>query len=506
MEGFLFLILGLGVGAAAGFFIKQFQTSQTLKEAESKAKRALEEAHSQAKEILLSAKDEALKIKEEAKKEEQERRREIARLEEKLEKREEELVNKIADLEKKREALILKEEEIEKIKKEIEKQKQDLQKKLEEVSKLPKEKARQLLLEDLEKEMKDELIRKVKEMEQVAKEEADKKAREIISLAIQRYAAPQTSETTVSTVFLPSDDIKGRIIGREGRNIHAFEKATGVDLIVDDTPEAVVISSFDPVRREVARLALEKLIKDGRIQPARIEEVVEEAKKEVALQIKEAGENAAYELGISGLHPDLIKLLGRLRFRTSYSQNVLQHSMEVAYIASMLAAELGADVNVCKKAGLLHDIGKAVDHEVPGNHDEIGREILKKYGLPQEIIHAVEAHHERVPYKSVEAILVQAADAISGSRPGARRESYESYIKRLQELENIANSFEGVEKSFAIQAGREIRVIVQPDQIDDLEATKLANKIARRIEQELKYPGQIKVNVIREVRAIDFAK
>lgn len=506
MEGFLFLILGLGLGTAVGFFIKQFQTSQTLKEAESKAKKALEEAQSQAKEILLSAKDEAFKIKEEIKKEEQERRREIAKLEEKLQKREEELMNKIAEFDKKREALYSKEEEIEKIKKEIENQKQELQKKLEEVSKLSKEKARQILLENLEKEMKDELIRKVKEMEQVAKEEADKKAREIISLAIQRYAAPQTAETTISTVFLPSDDIKGRIIGREGRNIHAFEKATGVDLIVDDTPEAVVISSFDPVRREVARLALEKLIKDGRIQPARIEEVVEEVKKEVALQIKEAGENAAYELGISGLHPDIIKLLGRLRFRTSYGQNVLQHSIEVAYIASMLAAEIGADANICKKAGLLHDIGKAVDHEVSGNHDEIGREILKKYGMPQEIIHAVEAHHERTPFKTVEAILVQAADAISGSRPGARRETYESYIKRLQELENIANSFEGVEKSFAIQAGREVRVIVQPEKIDDLEAVKLANKIARRIEQELKYPGQIKVNVIREVRAVDFAK
>lgn len=506
MDSFIILILSVGIGIGAGWFLKQFQVSKTIKEAEGKAKKLIEDARSQAKEILLSAKDEALKLKEEAKKEERERRRDLTKLEERLEKREEELVAKITGLDKKREELLSTEKEIEKSKKEIFEIKEQLQKKLEEVSKLPRERAKKILLENLEREMKDDLLRKVKEIERVIQEEAEKKAREILSLAIQRYAAPHTTETTVTTVFLSSDDIKGRIIGREGRNIHAFERACGVDLIVDDTPEAVVLSSFDPVRREVARLALERLIKDGRIQPARIEEVAEEAKKEVSKQIKEAGEAAAYELGISGLHPDLIKLLGRLKFRTSYGQNVLQHSTEVAFIAGILASEIGADANICKKAGLLHDIGKAVDHEIPGNHDEIGREILKKYGISEEVIHAVEAHHERVPYKSVEAILIQSADAISGSRPGARRETFESYIKRLKELENIANSFKGVEKSFAIQAGREVRIIVKPEEIDDLEATKLASKIAQKIEKELKYPGQIKVNVIREVRSIDFAK
>ena len=319
-------------------------------------------------------------------------------------------------------------------------------------------------------------------------------------------AAPQATESTVYTIHLPSDEMKGRIIGREGRNINAIEKATGVDVIVDDTPEAIVISAFDPVRRYIAKLALEKLITDGRIQPSRIEEVVKDAKKEVAKMIKESGEQAVYEVGVAGLPDDLVKLLGRLRFRTSYGQNVLKHSVEVAFIASMLAAEVGADQNIAKKAGFLHDIGKAVDHEIPGSHALIGRDIAKKFGMSPEVVHAIEAHHEDVPFKTTEAILVQSADAISGARPGARRESFESYIKRLEELENIANTFKGVEKSFAIQAGREVRIMVIPEEIDDLSAIKLSKDIAHKIEKELKYPGQIKVNVIRETRAVEYAE
>jgi len=362
------------------------------------------------------------------------------------------------------------------------------------------------LLKNIEREYKDDLIRKIKEQKEIAKEEAQNIAREILATAVQRLSSDHTVETTTTTVNLPSDEMKGRIIGREGRNIQIFEKETGTDLIIDDTPDTVVISAFDPIRRHVAKIALEKLIADGRIHPARIEELVKKAREEIAQQVKEAGEQAAYEVGVAGLHPDLIKILGRLKFRTSYGQNVLQHSIEATYIAGMLAAELGADVNLAKKSALLHDLGKAVDHDVPGAHHHISMDIARKYGLSEDIIHAIGAHHDDIEAKTVEAIIVRAADAISSSRPGARRETLENYVKRLEELENIANSFPGVDKTYAIQAGREVRILVKPEEIDDLTALKLSKDIAKKIETDLQYPGTIKVNVIRETRAIEFAK
>jgi ribonuclease Y len=358
----------------------------------------------------------------------------------------------------------------------------------------------------IEKDYKKDVVAYIQKMQIEAKEEADRNAQEILATAIQRIATEKTAETTVTALNLPNDEIKGRIIGREGRNIQALEKATGCDIIVDDTPETIVVSCFDPVRRQVATQALERLIKDGRIQPAKIEEAVEKAQEEIDKSIKEAGEKAAYETGVAGLPLEMVKLLGRLKYRTSYAQNVLQHSIEAAKIAGALAAELGADVAIAKKAGLLHDIGKAIDRDMDESHAVISRDICKKFGMSDEVIHAVEAHHEDVPFKTVEAIIVQVADAISAGRPGARRDSLENYIKRLTELENIANSFEGVEKTFAIQAGREVRVIVEPEKIDDLTALKLARDIANKIENDLKFPGQIKVNVIRETRAVEFAK
>ncbi len=502
----LYLAAALAVGGFSGWILRKSLAKREVESIESKADKLLSEARARAKEILISAKDRALEIREEAKKEEEERRRQIAQLEGRLQKREENLDNKLAELEKKSESLKAKEKEIEEIKQEITELKEKQKERLSQVGELSRQEARELLLELVEKEMKEELVRKIRQAEEKVSEEAEKKAREIIGQAIQRYAAPHTAESTISTVQLPSDEMKGRIIGREGRNIQAFERVTGVDLIVDDTPEVVVISAFDPIRRAVAKMALEKLIADGRIQPARIESVVAESREKISEEVKEAGETACYEVGVAGLPPDLVKILGRLKFRTSYGQNVLRHSVEVAFIASMLASEIGADAGVCKKAGLLHDIGKALDHEISGSHAIIGRDIAKKFGLEKEVIHAIEAHHEEVPFESVEAMLVQAADAISGARPGARRETLEAYVKRLEELENIANSFPGVEKSYAIQAGREIRIFVKPEEIDDLEALKLAKNIASKIEQELKYPGQIKVNVIREVRAQEVAQ
>jgi ribonuclease Y len=505
MENLIWIVLAATLGGGIGYVIRRFQAQKQTQSAEAQARRLIDEAKTKRKEILLEAKDQALKVKEQAKSEERERRDQIARLEQRLEKREENLDSRIEALERRQQGLAKKEREFEEIKSELKEIRKEQRVKLEKIARLSRTEAKKVLLKLTEKEMKEELVRKIKEMEKIVKEEADKKAREIIGTAIQRYAAPHTAESTVSTVSIPSDEMKGRIIGREGRNIHAFEKATGVDVIVDDTPEAVVISGFDPIRRQVAKLALEKLILDGRIHPARIEEAVSEVKKKVGQAVKEAGEQAVYEVGVA-FPDDLVKLLGRLKFRTSYGQNVLKHSIEVAFIASMLASEIGADVNICKKAGLLHDIGKAVDHEISGSHTAIGRDIAKKFGLSPEIIHAMEAHHEEVPFKTVEAIIIQAADAISGARPGARRETLEAYVKRLEELENIANAFPGVEKSFAIQAGREVRIIVKPEEIDDLQAIKLAKNIATKIEKDLNYPGQIKVNVIRETRAVDYAK
>ncbi len=377
---------------------------------------------------------------------------------------------------------------------------------LERISGLTKEEGRQLLLKEVEAEARIDSARIIREIEAEATEEAERRAREIITMAIQRVASDQVAETTVSTVELPSDDMKGRIIGRGGRNIRTIENLTGVDLVIDDTPEAVILSSFDPVRREVARIALNRLILDGRIHPARIEKIIEKAREEVEATIREQGEQAAFELGVHGLHPELIKLLGRLHYRTSYGQNVLQHSIEAAQLASMMAAELGSDIEMAKVSGLLHDIGKAVDHEVDGPHAVIGADIVKRYGLPEAVANAVGAHHAEMEQHSLEAVLIQAADAISGARPGARRESLENYIKRIKALEQVANSFEGVDTSFAIQAGREVRIIVKPEEIDDLAAIRLSRDIAKKVEESLQYPGQIKVTVIRETRAVEFAK
>ena len=497
---------GLALGCLAGYYLRKSLVTKKTRQAEESANRVLEEADNKKKEILLNAKDESLKIITEAKENERKRMEYLSTMEQRILNKEENIEKKNQEIDKQKETLNKSQEELKTIKESIEEIKKKEEEELIKVSKTNKDEAREILLDRVEKEMSGELVKKIKGMEEEARERGEEKARDIIGSVIERYAAEYTAESTVNTVLIPSDEMKGRIIGREGRNIQAFEKATGVDLIVDDTPEAVVISSFDPIRRQVAKVALEKLIYDGRIHPARIEEVVEKARKEVAAKIKEAGEAAVLELGITGISPDLIKILGRLKYRTSYGQNVLNHSIEVAKLSEMLAAELGADQLIVKKAGLFHDIGKALDQDMEGSHIEIGCDIAKKYGFSPEIIHAIEAHHEGVEPKTIEAIIVKSADAISAARPGARRESLENYIKRLTELENIANSFPGVEKAYAIQAGREVRIIVKPEEIDDLSSIKLANSIAAKIEKEMFYPGQIKVNVIRETRAVDYAK
>lgn len=420
--------------------------------------------------------------------------------------REELFDKKVEAVEQREEMINKKQKEVQKLHDEVKELYNKQLKELEHISNLSSEEARQLLLNDIEKQIRHEAAIMIKDIETKAKEEADRKSKEIIAYAIQKNAADHVAETTVSVVPLPNDEMKGRIIGREGRNIRTLETLTGVDLIIDDTPEAVILSGFDPIRREIARVALEKLIIDGRIHPARIEEMVEKSKKEVENYIREQGEQATFDTGVHGLHPELIKLIGRLRFRTSYGQSVLNHSIEVSHLAAAMAAELGADVNLAKRAGLLHDIGKAVDHEVEGPHVQIGADLAKKYKESPEVIHAILAHHGDVEANTIEAVLVQAADAISAARPGARRETLESYIKRLEKLEEIANSFDGVEKSFAIQAGREIRIMVKPEDVSDTEICYIARDIVKKIENELEYPGQIKINVIRETRAIEYAK
>jgi ribonuclease Y len=416
------------------------------------------------------------------------------------------LDRKLEEVDRGRNILIKKAEEIKKIRKETEAARQEQLKRLEKIANLSKEDAKKVLLQLAEEQNKEILTKQIKKMEQQNHEELVKKARDIMTSALQRYAGSHAAETTTSTVSIPSDEIKGRIIGREGRNIKTLERLTGIEVIVDDTPEAIVLSGFNPVRREIARIAIERLIEDGRIHPTRIEEAINFAKTEVNNKIKEAGEAAAYDVGIAGLDPKLIQILGRLRFRTSYGQNVLLHSLEVAHLAGALAAELGADVSVAKKAGLLHDIGKAIDHEVQGTHIEIGMNILRKFGIGNAVINAMKSHHEDFPFESNEAMIIAAADALSASRPGARKDTLEDYLKRLGDLENVAQSFPTVEKSYAIQAGREIRVFVKPEEIDDLGAIKLAREIADKIEQELKYPGEIKVNVLRETRAVEMAR
>ncbi|AJF29249.1 ribonuclease Y [Clostridium botulinum] len=476
------------------------------KEAQDVLERAKREAEALQKETILEAKEEVHKLRNDFEKESRERRNEIQRLERRVIQKEESLDKKSDALERREEKInqrMLDIDQVEANVKEIYTQRRE---ELERISSLSSDEARKILLDEIKREISHDAALMIKDIESKAKEEADKRSREIITTAIQRCAADHVSETTVHVVALPNDEMKGRIIGREGRNIRTLETLTGVDLIIDDTPEAVILSSFDPIRREVARIALEKLIVDGRIHPARIEEMVERAVKDVENDIKEEGEQATLETGINGLHPELIRLLGRLKYRTSYGQNVLKHSIEVSYLAGLMASELGLDVTLAKRAGLLHDIGKAVDQEQEGPHALIGGDLAKKYHEQPLVINAIAAHHGDVEMQSLEAVLVQAADAISAARPGARRETLEAYIKRLEKLEEIANSYEGVEKSYAIQAGREIRIIVKPDKVDDAGTAELARNLVKSVEEQLEYPGQIKINVIRETRTIDFAK
>jgi ribonucrease Y len=510
----IFLILGIIITIAGilltAVYVRKNISHAKISQAEEESKKIIEEAKKQSeslkKEAVLEAKEEVHKLRADFEKESRDRRNEIQRLERRIIQREELLDKKSDMLEKRDENLNKKQQEIHTLEAQVQELYTKQREELERLSGLTSEEAKQLLLDEVRKEVKHEAAMLVKEIETKAKEEADKKAREVITTAIQRCAADHVAETTVHVVALPNDEMKGRIIGREGRNIRTLETLTGIDLIIDDTPEAVILSGFDPIRREVARIALEKLIVDGRIHPARIEEMVEKAKKEVENHIKEEGEQATFETGIHGLHSELIRLLGRLKYRTSYGQNVLKHSIEVAYLAGLMAAELGLDVTLAKRAGLLHDIGKAVDHEVEGPHALIGADIAKKYHESSLVVNAIGAHHGDVEFQSLEAVLVQAADAISAARPGARRETLEAYIKRLEKLEEIANLCEGVDKSFAIQAGREIRIMVKPDEVDDAASVELARNIVKKIESELEYPGQIKVNVIRETRAIEYAK
>ncbi len=513
MEWWMYLIGGivlLIVGLLIGYAYRKNVAEAKVAKAEDAVKKLYEEAKAKAsdikKEMILEAKEEVFKTRTEAEKENRERRAELQRTERRLFQREESLEKKLDGLEQREKELNKRESGLQKAEADIAALHDQQMAELERISGLSMEGAREILLENVEREARHDAALLLRDIEAKTREEADKRARNIVSLAIQRCAADQVAETTVSVVPLPNDEMKGRIIGREGRNIRALETATGVDLIIDDTPEAVILSGFDPVRREVARIALEKLILDGRIHPARIEETVEKARKEVDAQIREAGEQAVLNTGVNGLHHELVRYLGRMRYRTSYGQNVLNHSIEVAHLAGIMAAELGANVALAKRAGLLHDIGKSIDHEVEGSHAQIGADLAKKYRENNQIVHAIMAHHGDVEPTTVEAILVQAADAISAARPGARRETLETYIKRLEKLEEIANSFDGVDTSFAIQAGREVRIIVKPEKISDSDTIIMAKDIAKRIESELEYPGQIKVNVIRETRTVDYAK
>ena len=505
----IFLISAI-IFTFVGFFIRKKIGESKLKSAENEAKRIIElankEAENKKKEEIFKAKEEIINSRKELDQEIRERRSEVQLQEKRLIQKEENLENRLNQLERKEKDLNVKVEENQKQKEQLEELYQKEMNELQRISKLSTEDAKKQLLSEVEKQITAEKAALLKDIEQKTKETADKTAKNIISYAIQKCAADHSQETTVSIVSLPNDDMKGRIIGREGRNIKTLETLTGIDLIIDDTPEAVVISGFDPLRREVAKMALEKLIDDGRIHPAKIEEMVEKAKEELEATIKEEGERAAMEAGVIGLHPDIIKLLGKLKYRTSYGQNVLNHSVEVSNLARIMAEELGLDPKVARRAGLLHDIGKALDHDMEGTHIELGVDVLRKFKENELVINAVEAHHGDVEPKTLEAVLIQAADAISASRPGARRETLEAYIKRLQNLEEIANSFEGVDKSFAIQAGREVRIIVKPEKVSDADMIVLARDIAQKVENEMEYPGQIKVNVIRESRVIDYAK
>jgi ribonuclease Y len=509
--------IAAGAFMALGYLIRKLHAKKKLKNAEDKAKKAIDQAKVDADKIRheaeLQAKDTLLKLRNEFEKETKDRRGELITLERRLLQKEENIDRKVdiiekkeKDIERRDHSIVEKEKGIHSKERDLERLMQEEKDRLQNISGMTRDEARQLLLKKLEEEVKQEAAIMIKRTEEEAKEKADKEARKIIGLAIQRCAAEHAVETTVSVVHLPSDEMKGRIIGREGRNIRALEIATGVDVIIDDTPEAVILSGFDPIKREIAKLSLEKLLEDGRIHPGRIEEIVEKIKKEMENKIREVGEKALFDTGLHGLHPEVIKLLGRLKYRTSYGQNVLQHSEEVAHIMGVMASELKLDFNLAKRIGLLHDIGKAVSHEVEGTHSKIGADLARKYNESENICHAIEAHHQDIEPKTLLAVLVQAADAISASRPGARRETLETYVKRLEKLEQIADSFKGVDKAYAIQAGREIRVIVQPEKITDAQAAVMARDITKKIEEGLEYPGQIKVTVIRETRAVEYAK
>ena len=503
-------ILALAIGLLVGYILRKNIAEKTIGSAETKARNLVLDAENKAetikKEMTLEAKEEIHRMRSEAERDVRERRGEIQRQEKRLNQKEDYIDKKVENIERKEESITNKENNLIEKGKELDKVIEREMAELEKISGYSVEEAKEILLANTEKEIRHEASVMIKDIEAKAKEEADKKAKEIITGAIQRCAADHVAESTVSVVPLPNDEMKGRIIGREGRNIRAIETLTGIDLIIDDTPEAVILSGFDPVRREVARITLSKLIVDGRIHPARIEETVEKAQKEVNAIIKDAGEQATFEVGIHNLHPELVKMLGRLKYRTSYGQNVLKHSIEVAHLAGLMAGELGLDTRLAKRAGLLHDIGKAVDHEKEGTHVDLGMELLKKYKESQAVIDGMAAHHGDYEPKTMEAVLVAAADALSAARPGARRETLETYIQRLEKLEDIANTTPGVDKSFAIQAGREIRVIAKPDEVNDEEIVFLAREISKKIESELEYPGQIKVNVLRETRATDYAK
>ena len=503
-------LISAAVFIPVGIVIRKKSAESKIKSAENEANRILanakKEAENARKEEILKAKEEVLQTKNELENEIKERRGEVQQQEKRLFQREEALERRSDSFERKEKELERTIQDVDKKKKSLEEVYDKQIAELQRIAGLSKDEAKKILLQQLDRTLSDEKAALIKAAETSIKETANKKASEIISYTIQKCAADHTSETTVSVVALPNDDMKGRIIGREGRNIKLLETLTGIDLIIDDTPEAVILSGFDPLRREVARIALEKLIEDGRIHPAKIEEMVEKAKEEVEETIKEEGERAVMETGVHGLHPDLVKLLGKLKYRTSYGQNVLNHSIEVSNLARIMAEELGLDPKIARRAGLLHDIGKALDHDMEGTHVQIGVDVLKKYKENDIILNAVEAHHGDVEPKSLEAVLIQAADAISASRPGARRETLEAYIKRLEKLEEIADSFEGVEKSYAIQAGREIRLVVKPEKVSDSQMVTMAREVAQKVENEMEYPGQIKVNVIRETRAIDYAK
>ena len=504
MEYVFYLILVVG-GFFIGYWLRKKKALGQIGSAEAKAEKILNETRTKQKELMLAAQDKALKIIDEAKREENQRRREINDLQTRLEKRETAFSQKLLELQEKQQQLFDKVNRVEEVKEKIKQIKEEQMAKLEKIAKMTKDEAREVLLKNVEEKMKEDLLARINKLEKEASETIDEKAKDLMAGAMQRLVSSYTPEITTTTVDLPNDEMKGRIIGREGRNIKAIEQITGVEIIVDDTPNAITVSGFSPIRRHIAKRALDYLIKDGRIHPTKIEEAIEEAKKELALDIKKAGEEAMYEIGVAGLDPKLVQIIGRLKYRSSYGQNALSHSIEVAHLSALLAEELKADVTLAKKAGLLHDIGKAVDHEVQGTHPEIGRDIAKKFNLPQEVIDPIETHHEDHP-RGLTAVIVKVADAISAARPGARYDTYERYIQRLEELEKIATSFPGVEKSYAIQAGREVRVFVMPEEIDDLAAHNLARDVAKKIEAELKYPGEIKVNVIREMRVTEYAR